>query len=142
MEEIKNIVSVMIEQNRGLQKDLAHTLVLSTSEEKDFTEIEKSLEQFHKDLLEHIHLENDIFYVQLLEQMKNKGQDTVKTEIFISEMKKIGESVMSFLDKYKEPNSINSQLANFQTELNGVISVLNLRIDTEESGVYAYWGLF
>jgi regulator of sigma D len=74
--------------------------------------------------------------------MKDRGQDTAKTEQFIAEMKEIGKSVKEFLDKYNSVEIIGQNLAEFKPEFENVVSILNLRIESEESGVYAYWGLF
>jgi regulator of sigma D len=142
MTETKNIVSIMIEQHRGLQKELGSVADLLESEKPDSVEIDKSLKQFAKDLAVHLELENNVFYVRLLEKMKAKNQDTAKTEQFIVEMKDIGKAVMAFLEKYKDAESIAEKMEELKPEVRGIVAALNLRVESEESGVYAYWGLF
>ena len=142
MTEGKNIVSAMIEQHRSLQKDLEKVADELNNEKPESVEIGKLLKHFTNDLTEHPHLENEVFYVDLLRKMKNKGQNTAKTEQFIAEMNEIGNTVMAFLGKYKDPASIETEIVSFKKDLLGIIPALNLRIESEESGVYAYWGLF
>jgi len=133
----KNLISTMISQHRVLQKDLGAEVELSESEE-----LHNGLEQFTKDLVEHLGLENETFYPELLKGMKEKEQDTTKTELFIGEMKEIEKAVHAFLDKYNSAENIQKDVAEFKQELSGIVDALNLRIESEESGVYSYWGLF
>lgn len=137
-----NLVSILIRQHRDLQKDLGNVDLLVQGEKLNAIEIASDLRKFRVDLLAHLELENGVFYVELLQKMKEKGQDTTKTELFIEEMHEIGTAVMVFLDMYKEAGSIEADILKFSNELHKIISVLNLRIESEESGVYAYWGLF
>jgi hemerythrin-like domain-containing protein len=137
----KNIVSILIMQHRGLQKDLGSIENILKKGDIDVPTIVTQLKQFTVDLKEHIELENNVFYVELIKQMKDRGQDTAKTEQFIAEMKEIGKSVKEFLDKYNSVEIIGQNLAEFKPEFENVVSILNLRIESEESGVYAYWGL-
>lgn len=142
MQELENIVEEMISQHRTLQKDLGGALDLVKNEEPDFVQIDADLKKFIKDLEEHLKLENDIFYPSLLKKMKEKDVDTSKTEDFINQMKEIGTVVMIFLGKYKSNIEIENQFADFKNDLSTIVSALNLRIESEESGVYGYWGLY
>ncbi|MEI8270797.1 MAG: hypothetical protein WCG45_05530, partial [bacterium] len=94
------------------------------------------------DLPEHLNLENDVFYPSLLSQMENKKMDTTKTRAFIEEMNVIGASVSNFSNKYKTESSIRDQFNDFKNELVNIISILNTRIESEESGVYLYWDMY
>lgn len=140
MADEENLVSRLVKQHRGLQKDLSLAAELLNNGQPDSGEIDKSLKGFADDLNAHLSLENNVFYVKLLEKMKGKGMDISKTEQFIAEMGEIGKTVMAFLDKYGDAEKIGSQLADLNKELQAIISVLNLRIESEEAGVYAYWG--
>jgi len=142
MEEINNILETLIAQHRVLQKDLIDSLALSILENPDIPQIDAGMKKFLVDLPEHLNLENNIFYPNLLEKMKKKNIDTIKTEAFIAEMIIIGNAVMAFSDKYKTMPLIESQFDNFKKELSNIISVLNTRIESEESGVYLYWGMY
>ena len=137
-----NLVSIMIKQHRGLQEDLG--LVAKDLEEKelDAKDVSRLLGKFTKDLTEHLELENNTFYVQLLEKMKEKGQDTAKTEQFVGQMKDIEKVVVAFLEKYGSAKSIEEKVEEFKAEFKNIVDTLVLRIESEESGVYAYWGLF
>jgi len=137
----KNLVSTMIQQHRTLQKEVGSVLeILKT--DVDTEKISQGLEQFKKDLIEHLKLENDVFYAELLKEMKSKGQDTTKTEQFIAEMKNIEKAVVAFLGKYDSSEDIKEKLEEFKKEFAGIVDTLTLRIESEESGVFAYWGLF
>ena len=142
MTDEKNLVSTLIAQHRDLQKDLGLVIDELKNDSPDSNEIDKLLKQFTTDLNVHLELENNSFYVELLQKMKEKGQDTAKTEQFIAEMGEIGKAVMAFLGKYGDASSVESQITDFRTELSDIINTLNLRIESEEAGVYAYWGLF
>ncbi|MCX6793097.1 MAG: hemerythrin domain-containing protein [Candidatus Falkowbacteria bacterium] len=142
MENLENIVPTMIGQHRVLQKDLGAALELVTSEASDIKNIINNLEKFSIDLPEHLQLENGVFYPNLISKMKERNIDTAKTEDFINQMKEIGVVIMAFLDKYKAETDIESQLEVFKEELASVVSALNLRVESEESGVYGYWEIY
>lgn len=138
----KNIVSTMISQHRTLQKEVGAVSAILDSGEINTKKISDGLEQFKKDLVEHLELENNVFYAELLTEMKKKGQDTSKTEQFIAEMKDIEKVVIAFLEKYKDAQSISNSIEEFKKEFSGIGETLTLRIESEEAGVYSYWGLF
>jgi len=134
-----NIVETMIGQHRLLQKDLGLVAEELKNDEPDSSKIDKLLKTFAKDLGEHLKLENDTFYVELLKKMKEKGQDTTKTEEFIDQMKAIGDAVMAFLGKYSDGSSITDNMTDFRSEFVSIVETLNMRVEAEESGVYLYW---
>lgn len=142
MPDEQNIIPTLISQHRTLQKGLGAVANALKEARPDLKEIDRLLKQFTVDLTEHLKLENEVFYVQLLAKMKEKGQDTTKTEQFVAEMKDIEKAVLTFLDKYKDTDSISKQLDQFRSESISVTETLVLRVESEESGVYAYWGLF
>ena len=139
MENTKNIIETLIAQHRVLQNDLGGALELSEIENPNISEIDSCLKKFLLDLPEHLSLENETFYPELLTQMENKKMDTSKTKAFIEEMNVIGVAVIAFTDKYKNESLIKDQFNDFKKELVNIISVLNTRIESEESGVYLYW---
>ena len=139
---LDNIIEVMVAQHRVLQKDLGTALELSKEQITNFSVINDGLLKFSIDLPEHLQLENDIFYPELLNRMKNKGVDTSKTQEFINQMIEIGVAVSAFLVKYKDAQSINGQFESFKKEIPSMVSALNLRIESEESGVYDYWEIY
>ena len=141
MEDKRNLITILISQHRALQEDLK-AAAGEINGGKAADKILADLMKFKADLVKHLELENGVFYVELLAEMKKKGQDITKTEQFIDEMKAIGDTVMKFLESYDSEAKISQGMENFQTELPQIIDALNLRIESEESGVYAYWGLF
>jgi regulator of sigma D len=138
----KNIVSTMVAQHRTLQKEVGLVVEILENDPVDVQKIVEALKQFKKDLVEHLELENNTFYAELLKQMKAKDQNTDKTEQFIAEMDGIAEVVVTFLEKYKDAKNIQEKIKQFKKEFTEIGETLTLRIESEEAGVYAYWGLF
>jgi len=136
------IVQTLVGQHRQLQKDLKEVASLTSQNDHEAEKIHLLLEKFTQDLTQHLHLENDVFYVELLKKMKEKGQNTEKTELFIMSMKDIEKEVLTFLNTYNEGNKIAHSFDEFRHDLPIIIETLILRIETEEAGVYSYWGLF
>lgn len=137
----ETIVTTMIKQHRDLQKEVRSLAEVSEKEEVDFEQINKGLKQFEKDLAKHLKLEDEVFYPELLKDMKQNGIDTANTEQFILEMKEIEQAILAFLDKYGSSDKIKNKIDEFKKELPKISSTLNLRIESEEAGVYGYWGL-
>lgn len=135
----KNIISTMTSQHRVLENEVGSILEIIKKNEVDIEKISQGLEWFKKDLIEHLKLENEVFYVELLKDMKNKGQDFSDTEKFIKEMDDIAKVVIAFLEKYKNIQSIKEKIDEFKKEFFELVSVLALRIESEEDGVYSYW---
>lgn len=140
---MENIVSVLIKQHRLLQQDVEDTLTLCNgADTTPFDQIDKGLKKFKDDLVEHLDLENNTFYVELLDKMKKAGQDTAKTEQFIAEMKDIEKVLYAFFDEFGSADAIKNNFAKFKDDFANIKSVLTLRVESEEAGVYSYWGLF
>ena len=140
--ESENIVETLVSQHRKLQKDLGSLSEVLAQKEPNVQIIDVLLQQFSHDLMTHLHLENEVFYVDLLQKMKNKGQDTKKTELFIAEMKDIEKAIIIFLDTNNTNEKISQNIDLLRINLPSIVNTLNLRIESEESGVYSYWGLF
>lgn len=138
----KTLVSELISQHRNLQKEVGAITGYLEVSPVNAEGIARDLAQFRIDLMEHLGIENDYFYVELLKAMKEKGQDTSKTEQFIAEMVGIGKVVTTFLDKYKDASVIQDKTDEFVEEFGKIAETLTLRIESEEAGVYSYWGLF
>ena len=137
MMDPQELVSTLKSQHRTLQADLA----LATEDAKSDTEskgvsILSSLTKFKNDLVEHLKLENDVFYPDYLEKKIKKGEDISSTKEFIRQMDDIGKVVMGFLDKYKTPEAINTAISDYKKELFNIVGTLNIRIETEEEGVF------
>lgn len=137
-----NIISVLIEQHHNLQKNLGNIANLSNNKELDNKFIDQLLKRFDRELLRHIDFENNAFYVELLKKMKERGQDTAKTEKFIAEMDEIAKVIKEFLGKYNDPARIKAHADDFRKELDNIVLILNLRIESEEAGVFVYWDTF
>ena len=108
----QELIDTLISQHRLLQKYLTSEL---------------NLELFKITLDEHLKLEDEQFYPRYMELKKKRGEDLTPTLEFINQMKEIGEKVRYFLENYSEKDT---------EELSKVVDTLNLRIETEEEGVY------
>lgn len=139
---MENIVIKLIEQHRILQKDLGGVMNLSNNGESVVPEIISSLGVFTETLLDHLNIENTEFYPSLLKKMEEKGMDTNDTKKFINEMKGIEITVKTFLGKYADKNSYVGLMDVFKKDLTDIIVALNLRIESEEAGVFTVWSIF
>jgi len=135
----KNIVLRLVGQHRLLQSDLGVVAKELAKSHSSVIVISAALKTFASDLSEHLKLENDYFYVELLKKMEAKGDDTENTKKFISEMAIIGEAVKAFLAKYNEEAQIETGITEFESDFGSIVETLNIRIEAEESGVYMYW---
>lgn len=133
---MEDIIQKMIDQHRALQQNLGSASDLAKQDKPDKNGIVAALEEFKKNLLEHLKLENGEFYPDLLKKMEARNMDTLKTKAFIAEMDEIGKVVIAFLGKYSKPEAIDEK---FKEDLKGIINALNLRIESEESGVFTYF---
>jgi regulator of sigma D len=133
----QNLVSTLKAQHRALQVDLGLALDSTQKETTDSGEnILSSLEKFKQDLLGHVSLENNKFYPMLLEKMKEHGDATDNTKKFISAMDNIATAVIGFLTKYNEVKTIMADRQVFVQNLENIIKTLNVRIESEEEGVF------
>jgi len=124
-------VETLKKQHKGLQADLSAVAGLVSG-----ADISSGLVKFKNDLIEHLNLENGTFYAELLKKMKDAGQDTKDTEAFIESMNDIAKVVMAFLEKYSVAEHVNNNIDAFIQETGGIIKAFNVRIESEEEGVY------
>lgn len=130
----------MVSQHLKLKNDLQIVAELIRASDIVAVSILKELNNFKKDLVDHLELENGTFYPELLKEMREKNQDTTNTEKFISEMKDVENDVITFLKKYQNGQLIDDGKVKLKKEFPRIYQILNLRITSEEEGVYTYWG--
>ena len=136
----QELISTLKIQHRALQADLSivqDELTKGLSVKTDTVIL--ALTKFRNDLIEHLKLENNEFYPDYLDKKAKRGEDVSSTRDFIKQMEDIGKTVMLFLDTYDNSAAVNTNLTVFSKALNGVISVLNTRIETEEEGVFGLY---
>ena len=134
----ESIVSLMREQHKVLKEELIVIMSIVKDGDVNAKVVVDGLAKFRSDLDDHLTLENKIFYPGLLKTMKEHGDDISTTEIFIDEMDFIEKTAISILEKYETVESIEKSLPKFSQELESLINVLVLRIESEEDGVYGY----
>ena len=135
----ENLITILKEQHSVLKKEM---IDLKSEVEKNAPNcvlIAASLANFRNSLLEHLALEDNVFYPQLIEKFKKQNLSIDSITLFINEMKIIAGKVTAFLKKYENADNIKADLKNFRMSLYDTISSLLIRIESEEDGVFIYW---
>jgi len=133
----QELISTLKSQHLTLQADLSSALEKAGLGVKDNGEdIVSDLTKFKNDLLGHLKLEKETFYPDYLDKKIKRGEEIESTKRFINEMEEIAKTVMSFLGKYSSSEIIGESTAKFSEDLSGIIRVLNMRIESEEDGVF------
>lgn len=136
---MENIIQKMIGQHNVLRAEVKEVSDLASGGVVNSGKINEGLKKFREDLVNHLELENNTFYLELLKKMKAKDWDTEDTEKFIAGMKDIEKVVIAFLDKYKDSKSISDNIEKFKDEFVDTGQTLSIRLESEEKGVYTYW---
>ena len=140
---IEDIVAVLIKQHRDIQKDANKILgYFETDSSVNADKIHDCLDKFSVDLTEHLKFENDVFYTELLKRMEEKAVNTGSTRKFILQMKSIEKVINTFLDSFKTKEDIQKRIKKFHERFEDINNLLNLRIESEEEGVYTYWDMY
>ena len=139
MDSLDNIIETMVMQHRILQKYLGEIKIFAEAAEPEINLIGRNLRSFAVALAGHRQLEEGIFYPELLKRMAERGSDITKIKEFIGEMIKISEVIEVFLNKYPSEAELRTYLSDFRPALEEVSQKLNLRIESEEAGVFSYW---
>lgn len=126
----EELINILREQHRELQADLRGAV--HGAEKNLFQETLNLLLKFRKDLETHLELENGTFYPDYLKI----NNDDAKVKIFVAEMVMIGEKIFEFLKTYDAVEKISVAGGVFRGDLEKIISMLNLRIEMEEEGLY------
>lgn len=136
----QDLISALKSQHRTLQADLSSALERTTSGVKENGEsIVSDLTKFKNDLLGHLKIENEVFYPDYLDKKIKRGEEVESTKKFINEMSEIAKVVMSFLDKYANQEGVAKFAADFDEDLMKIITALNMRIESEEEGVFGIY---
>jgi hypothetical protein len=132
----ESLIDKLISQHDSLKKLLGKIKNETVKDSSDFTYIFGSLKKFKKDLLEHIDLENNDFYAQLLERYKDKESDFEYIKKFQGEMDELADEIYEFIEKYTYKQKIERVFEEFKKELDFIISSLQIRVSSEEEGVF------
>ncbi len=82
----------------------------------------------------HLNTEDKYMYPDLLKNESSQVRDTAK--LYIEEMGKISEVFTQYKDKFNTRSKITANLEGFIAESNRVFSILESRIDKEETSLY------
>ncbi len=135
----EKIITTLTAQHRILEKILNTIDIFLKAKKINFSAIASELGHFEKDITEHLQLENEVFYPELLKDMKRKRQNTYNTEQFILEMENIEVIMISFFKKYENSCGIKDNVDIFRREFSDIVEILAVRIESEEEGIYVYW---
>jgi hypothetical protein len=136
--EKKELVSVLREQHKNLSKKITECLHEAVKDNPDYETVFSVLRKFNEDLGEHLNLENNVFYPELLRYLSSKGMPTSGMEKFIKMMMEIQADVVFFADKYDSSNKIEESRNGFTSGLKKMIASLSVRMETEEDCAYIY----
>lgn len=140
-------LDILLAQHKDIRSKIGEMLNLASLEVPDFGTILKCLSLFNAILHGHLELEDKIFYPEILAKMEKKNLDSTNTKIFILKMKEIEKKVAEFIIKYSSIEKIKTDFEDgvkdniYYNHLNEIVSIVLLRIDTEEDSVYMYWKL-
>jgi hemerythrin-like domain-containing protein len=109
---------------------------IEEASEGGFARIYTLLQIFRDEFTNHLDLENNIFYPALIGSMEREGKATETLHEFIAEMKNIEKDIYLFLEKYKDERSIGEYFSSMRGDLAEVVKILDIRLSSEESGVY------
>lgn len=139
-ENKENIITTLKNQHKELIR-LTDSILNDLKSENNFNaeNIFKSLNIFKEKLIEHLKLENDVFYVDLIEAMEAKKRDVSEIKIFIEGMKNIEKSIYAFFDRYYYQDEISKNRQNFQDDFKGISEQLKLRASSEEADIFSIW---
>lgn len=132
----EKLIDDLISQHDSLKKVLGKVKNETIKDLPDFSFIFSSLKKFKKDLAEHIDFENNEFYEQLFKKYKDKESELEYIKKFYSEMEELADEIYDFIDKYTYKKKIEKKFEDFKKELNFIISSLQIRISSEEQGVF------
>jgi regulator of sigma D len=141
---MEKIVETLVSQHTELQVLLGEIEQKATCA-SDCAEIVTLHELFLKKLEGHLSLEDEFFYPKILEGMRRKNiasEQVDKTKLFINKMKDIEMQVVQFFDTYKTEESIQEKKEAYLRELKDIMTILIMRIETEEDSIYIMWDFF
>ncbi|NTW22724.1 hemerythrin domain-containing protein [Candidatus Falkowbacteria bacterium] len=138
------MVQKLIEQHAKLRALLEEMKAAAEQSEGNASVV--SLQAAFKEaLIAHLALENEDFYPRLIaaigaSDIPTEGVERIKR--FIAGMKEIGESVNDFLKKYQSEDLIMRNWNDYRKDLAKCTSLLEIRMESEEDGVYMEWEIY
>ena len=131
------LVNQLKEQHRKIESYLKEIDIELEKSDSDIEMIFKSITNFQAVFSEHLELENNQFYKELLDALIKEDEDIHDIKDFINQMDFIVTRVHSFLDFYDSVEKIEkSEKLIFQTEFVKMRTDLEIRINVEELFVY------
>ena len=141
---IDNIIQILIAQHDELRELMVNMRKNIEGDSPNYEKIVEDQRMFTESLKKHIDLENNIFYPCFISGSKRKwaSDETVKNKkLFIEEMKKIEIEVYDFLEKYSKASMVENNWSEYMKDLENIISILLVRVESEESGIFIEWDL-
>ncbi|MCX6795136.1 MAG: hemerythrin domain-containing protein [Candidatus Falkowbacteria bacterium] len=130
----QELILLLKSQHLNLRKDLSDVLEGINSDNKDENDLTVlNLNRFKNDLLDHLKLEDEKFYPAYFQ--KSQYNKEVAQKLML-QMNQIAEVVINFFKKYENLAEIIDNKNYFISELLEIVNTLNIRIETEEEGIY------
>jgi hemerythrin-like domain-containing protein len=134
----KQLLEILLTQHAELRKMLVEVAKETENEAPNSEWLLDELILFRTKLDEHLHLEDGVFYPEVLKVLKDHGESTTNTEKFVAEMKDLGAIVYGYLDKYATIEAMVENSREFKTNIQDMAAKILLRVSVEEEGVYLY----
>ena len=138
MDAHKQLLKELLAQHAELRKILLEITGDSTHPAPTAVQLFDLLSLFKTKLIEHLALEDNVFYPEIFKILKARGVETEKTEVFAAQMKELAVFVFHYLDEYASAENISQDMDKFQKDTKEMAGKIMLRISVEEGGVYMY----
>ncbi|QQS60959.1 MAG: hypothetical protein IPN70_03655 [Candidatus Moraniibacteriota bacterium] len=110
--------------------------IFDSGEDERIGDVILHLNTFKKNLVAHLKLEDEKFYPDYFNTKEENERAVEMGKQLIEEMNNIAKDVLNFLDTYTSVDSIRNAKEDFRKEFLGIMSTLNMRIETEEEDLY------
>jgi hemerythrin-like domain-containing protein len=131
-----NLIDKLISEHDSLKKILGRVKNEAIKDAPDFTAVFGGLKKFKKLLGAHMDLENYELYPELFKKYWDRPNDIEYINSFKSEMDELAREIENFLEEYTYKDKIERLLPEFRKNLDFIISSLQIRISSEEKGVF------
>lgn len=138
LEDREKLLAELLGQHNGLRKDLADIVLLATNVKSNSSAISDSLSKFQEDIKNHLDLEDNTFYPAVLDFFAEKGLNPKNIQEFIDSMKAIAVVVIGFFEKYSDKERIEVSADKFAGDFEIIKEKIEMRMSSEEEGVYLY----
>ncbi len=132
-----DIVATLKTQHQGLRSILEAIGKASSEEDRDAAHLHTMLTEYNELLTAHLHLEDKVFYPEVLHWLETRHLSTDAIQKLMGEMNKIIQDIRAFLAEFSTEEAIR-QAPDFGAKFSVMRDQLEVRMYVEEEGVYLY----